>query len=350
MAEFERVLNTTLEAWAKGLHEEQLQNRVILALLEKKKRIKYNANSYQTSWTVGFKDHALTGYGDMETISFSRVITEKKATIDYRGYIMTDAVSEKERLMNKGKEAIVSIFEDKLELMKKAWKRRFGAELYIDGGLAANAKRFEGIDTIMGEAGTTNSDEVGVNSGSYANINQAKGTYGGSAGDAEYDFWSSVLINTGYNTSTWSAQGLERLRTGIKNSTYAHDDKLDLVLLNRAAYVDLLNLIDGSERIIASAKNATLTSLGFGDHIEVDGCPVTWDFDVPTVDASGSANPVSGYGWNFGAMNLLFLQPNIVKGRMVFDEDQLAYKFLLSTFGNCKFTSPRRFAAFKDFA
>jgi len=350
MAEFERVLATTLELWTKGLHEEQVQNRVALALLEKKKRIKYSANSYQNSWTVGYKDHALTGYGDMETISFSRVVTEKKATIDWRGYVMTDAVSEKERLMNKGKEAMVNIFEDKLDRMKAAWRRRFCSELYIDGDLAANTKRFQGLDTIMNESGTANGDEVGTNAGSYASISSVKGNYGGSAGDVEYDFWSPVLINSGYNSTVWSAAAVERLRTGIKNSTYAHDDKLDIVLLNRAAYVDVLNLIDGSERIIASAKNAELTALGFGDHIEIDGTPVTWDFDVPTVDEQAAADAVQGYGLNLSAMQLLFLQPDIVKGRMVFDEDQLAYKFLLSTFGNCKFISPRKFVSWKTLA
>ena len=350
MATFERVLQTTHEGWTKGLNEEVTKNRVAMAMLEKKKRIKRNASSYQLSWTVQFKDHALTAYGDMETINFSRIITEKKATIDYRGYVMTDAISEKERLQNKGKDAIVNLFDDKLENMKRGWKRRFGAELFIDGDLAANTKRFQGVDTIMGESGTTNSDEIGTNSGSYATINQAKGTYGGASGDAEYDFWSPTLINTGYNTSSWAAQGVERLRTGIKYGTFSHDDKLDLVLLNRASYIDLLNLIDGSERIIASSKNAELTSMGFGDHVEIDGCPVTWDADVPTVDESASADTVQGYGFNFEAMELLFLQKDIVDSHMVFDEDQLAHKFLLSTWGNCRFKSPRKFVAFKDLA
>ena len=126
MAEFERVLATSIEDWAKGLHEEQLKNRVALAMLQKKKRLKYNVSAPQTSWTVGFKDHELTGYGDMETINFARVVTEKKATIDYRGYVMTDAVSEKERLMNRGKSAIVNIVEDKLARMNAAWWNQYG--------------------------------------------------------------------------------------------------------------------------------------------------------------------------------------------------------------------------------
>jgi len=352
MAEFERVLATSIEDWAKGLHEEQIKNRVALAMLEKKKRVKYNVSAPQTSWTVGFKDHELTGYGDMETINFSRIVTEKKATIDYRGYVMTDAVSEKEKLMNRGKAAIVNVIEDKLDRMKAAWKRRFCGELFIDGDLAANSKRFQGIDTIMNESGTANGDEIGTNAGTYAGISSVKGTYGGTSTDnsPEYDFWSPVLVNTGYNSTEWAAGGLERLRTGIKHTTFGHDDKLDLVLLNRGSYVDLLNLIDGSERIIASSKNADLMAMGFGDHVEIDGCPVTWDIDVPTVDEQAAADTVIGYGLNFSAMQLLFLNDTIATGRMVFDEDQLAHKFLLSTFGNCKWISPRKFCAFKSFA
>src|SRR5438132_10231177 len=111
MAEWSRVLNTTLRNFIKEVEVNVLRNRKLTALLKEKGRISFNWSGEEMEWRVEYKRLAMSGYADMDTLTFARKDRWKIATLPWRGYAVTDAVSKKERLMNKGTEAIIKVYD-----------------------------------------------------------------------------------------------------------------------------------------------------------------------------------------------------------------------------------------------
>ncbi len=356
MAEWSRIINTTIRNYIRGEEVNVLRNRKLTALLRSRGRLKMNASGEQLDWKVRYKRAPLFGFADADTLTFSRRNKWKTANLPWRGYATTDSMTKKERLMNKSVEAIVKLYSRVSATLMEDIEDQFGDELYIDGNATGNSKRIHGAEswnaatTTMditsstgAESGSaTAADKAGAPDDTYAGLVTQVGNYGGSwsgswpdgEGDAHFDFWSPVLVNytsTSFGGSnTWATQGDEAMRYLIIRSQKNKSKRgmLDLILLENALYDDILNLLDSKERFVSrpGRNEGSLAKLGFTDTINFDGVDVTWEYGVPTN---------VGYGWNVDAVQLCSLQSQLfVPEGPDFDIASQSWRFSIDFYGN----------------
>lgn len=362
MAEWSRVVNSTIRQYVRGEENNVMRARKLTALLKERGRIQYNAAGEQLDWKVKYKRAPLFGFADSDTLTFSRRNRWKTAVLPWRGYAMTDSMTKKEKLMNKSVEAIVKVYNSIAKNLMEDIEEEFGDELYIDGNASGNSKRIHGLESFLAATQTINvstgayrtanaADRAGAPSDTYAGLSTILGNYGGTwtgswpegTGEAHYDFWTPVLINYtstafGGATDTWAAQGDEALRYMLISAQKNRSKRgeIDMTLLEKLLYNDLLNLLDSKERFnsVPGRNMGSLAKLGFSNVVNFDGCEVTWEYGV------GSA---IGYGLNVDAMELQSLQSQLfVPEGPDFDIASQSWRFSIDFYGNARH-NPRCF-------
>ena len=129
---------------------------------------------------------------------------------------------------------------------------------------------------------------------------------------------------------------MQAIREGIhgckRNDT--KEAQIDMVVLDRALYIQFLNQYNDKERIAITKENG-LKSLGFSDVVSLDGVEVTSEYAVP---------PGKGYGMSIGNLELRCLENQLMVAEgPFFAEETQSYRYACSTLGNFKFRSPRNF-------
>ena len=359
-----RVAQATIEEWAKKVSEETEKNLILLAMLKKKGRIKYGCSGPQFRWIVRKSDHVLNAFPDAAPISFSPTNTKTNAVLGWGAYHVQDTITLREKLEQGGPEAMVKIFSDREEVMRRGAMRGLAAEIFKDGNLAVNSAlgTFHGIESFCNIGTQTDSDiEATTYSDTYAGLS----TTVGALDSTNTRVWTPVVISTDYTPSggsqqTWANYADEYIREGLSRATYgqSESDRPDLIMLNRDAYVRLLNLLDDKERIpVQRGAGLALTQLGFGNNVELDGCAITWDAAVPATDASpylggGTTSTVRGYMFTTGQMELRVLgeasDKSLFTARTTFNPTYRSDDIFMHLIGNFKFESPRHFGKFAD--
>jgi hypothetical protein len=366
MADWARVVNTTIKEYVRTEEINVLRNRKTTALMRAKGRITFNHSGDGTDWKVQYKRAPLAGYADTDTLTFSRINRWLSAQLDWRGYAIPDSQTKMEKLKNKGTEAIIKIYDGVARRLMADIEDQFSDEFYIDGNAAGNSKRIHGIESFFSNAsGTTPlvGQPIKQPNNSYANLLTNLANYGGAwttiagnsqwpvgTGDAHYDFWSPLMvdytnanaISTAAGTNGWSATTktwpntcIEALRYGIIHSRKNKTAKgmLDFIMLNDEMFRQFEMAQDPKERIMVDSKEG-LKAFGFEDIIRINGCDVTYEYGTPVA---------TGYGWNIDQMELRSLQPQLfVPEGPDYDIASKSWRFSVDMFGNMIF-NPRYF-------
>ena len=349
--EWARVINTTLINFLRKEEVNMMRNRRLTALLQEKNRITYNWTGRETEVRVRYRRPDMTGYGDMDVVTFVRQDRWKTANLGLRGYNIPDMVTKKERLMNKGEEAVIKLFGQVGENLKKDMEDQFAEEYYVDGEATGNEKKMHGIESFMGQGGSTTvvngfKSPTDTFAGLLTDLSNYGGTWTGTwpdgSGPPQYDFWSPLLIDytdadAWQDGATWATNCVEILRTAFiycqRNG--AKDGLIDMGLMSHSMYRDLLTKLATVERHVFTAGNKSpLQAIGFRDVVQVDGTDATWEFGIP-----GS----KCYGFNCDKMETRSWQPQLfVAEGPDWDPTQKAWKFSVDFFGNT-FWNPRYF-------
>lgn len=358
-----------------------MRNRKILALLQDRGRVTFNHNGLLLDWKVRYRRAPLSGFIDGDTLSFSRQNRWRTAQVDWRGYAMTDQMTEFEKQKNKGDAAIVKVWSEMAKLLVDDITDQFGDEPYIDGGAAGNNKRFNGIESFMGFRATAGTKQpIGKPNSTYAGNVTNLGNYGGTwsstgttndtagdtvgdwptgTGDAHFDFWSPLIVDytsaittstangtTGWqaSTKTWANTCLEAVRYGIINSQKNKSKKsmLDLVALEIEMFRLFKDKAQTEEQLFVTRGDAGdgLYKLGFKDVINFDGIDITSEYGIPRF---------TGYGWNIDAVELCSLLDVLIKSKGPdYDMASDAYRFAVFIMGNFKFNNVRQFVKWKN--
>lgn len=368
--DWSRVIGTTI---VKHLREEELatfRKFKVFALLDQSGNIAMNQSGRGFDWNVRYRNAPVVGNSGTNPRSFVRVNMWKRAELPWRGFTTTDQILRRELLENRGQEALVDVASKMAERLQESLEQHLSYQPYRDGNAAGSDDDFHGMDSFLGYAGTVDesgsgvfgqdagggtADRFGYPDDSYAGLSTRLGYYGGgriNPADTgkwpdcpvspEGDFYSPVIIN--YNASSFNAAGTRNwrancvfaMREGIhqckRNDT--REDQIDLVVLDRALYIQFLNTYKDQERLQVT-KEGGLRALGFSDVVTLDGVEITSDYAVP----SGR-----GYGLSIGNMEFRCLENQLMTGEGPFyDEETLAYRYACSTLGNFRFRSPRNF-------
>ena len=361
---FSRTAATTLANHIREVEESMLRNYQMGALLEAGGRVNYNNSGEGFDWPVQYRLHKVEGNTGETQRNFARRNLWKTANLEFRGYQTTDSMYYREFRSNKGPEGVVKVFDNFVERLETSLTQGLGGEYYVDGSASGNEQSWHGLESMFVLNGTVNStsgaqraanaaDIVGYPNDTYSVLSTVLGNYGGEnesgqywpdgISDAEYDFWSPLVVNyttthadLPSTTQTWAGQGDEAMRYAIINAqrNTSKNGQITNILLSRDLYMGLLNIIDTKERIQISSEQS-LRALGFKNVLNFDGIEVSWEAAI----ASGV-----GYGINYDNMELKSMDSSLLRSEgPEYDIHSQSFNAVVSTLSNMKFSSPRNF-------
>jgi hypothetical protein len=275
-------------------------------------------------------------------------------------------------LENRGQQALVDVAGKMAERLQESLEQHLSYQPYRDGNASGAENDFHGMESFLGYTSATTVDETsssvaasrnstntadrfGYPDDLYAGLSTRLGYYGGGRigdvtgtwpnvpVDAELDFYSPCIINynaTSFNGTgggqNWKSNCVFAIREGIhqckRNDT--KEAQIDMVVLDRALYVQFLNQYSDKERFMVT-KETGLKSMGFSDVTQLDGVEITSEYAVPAG---------KGYGISVGNMELRCLENQLMVAEgPFFSEETQSYRFACSTLGNFRFRSPRNF-------
>lgn len=349
------IIHSTMPKYMKGASDLTMRRRLLLARLRQKGRIEYNASGDECRWQVEFSQPAVEAYADGGVLDFANHDAFRQCILDWRGYTARDAISEKQRQMNKGAQALINLFQTKQSRLMKSLDNNFAGEFFVDGNAAGNESRVHGVGSFTGAGTVAAGDIIAQPSDTYAGLSTALANEGGSwadtlttqpnstistdwpygNGDTEYDFFSPKLTNfssTAWGTSSatdWETNCLRAIGTTITWLTHTggEDGMPDICLLSSNLFQQYKQKQLASQRIIVPHKGAQ--DLGFENVLNQDGCMITSDFDV-------AAN--TGYMLNTSTIGVRSLMPELFwqKGPTE-DIRTLSYLWAVGFFGNLYF-------------
>ena len=354
MAEFAAVLKEAAPAYLKGRADNTIRNRLLLTLLAKNGRIKYNASSHKLYWDVKAGQRVIEAYGDDGVINFQRSDLHEQLNIDWRGYKMSDRMTEKQRLMLGDLTSIIDRYSGIAEDMMDDLQDGFCGELFVDGYAAANTNRLHGLESFFATSDTVAADRVAKANDTYGGHSTVVGTRGGTwstnlstkpntniatdwpdgNGTADYDWNTPKIINYsstnwGTGSTTW-ADNCERVlgQTTIWTTlTGGKKGRPTLYLLAGDLFYDYQNKMRAKYRI--SVPHSEANDLGFTDTLNQDGVMIQADFDVPAG---------TGYGLNVNQMCLESLDSVLFSSRgPEYDINTDGYLWLIGFFGNARY-------------
>lgn len=330
------------------------RKRVFLAMIQKAGNVTFNDSGKQMQWPVRYKRSPIQPFGDGDTSTFVRRDKRKAATLGWRSFNIPESINKIDRLMNKGNEAIVSLWANKVKELMDDFKDQLPTMLItIDGDAAGYGKYYHGLESLY--TGTTSSagNLVGTNVKIYAGISTVRGLYGGSLTGSgvwpsappsgpEYDFWSPLVVdytNTGWqaSTKTWPNTCLEALRFAIIN-TERNSDDLSFFLFDKTLYRQFLDSLSEKERIVVTRGNSDSEVIKAGfKAANFDGVDVLWEETVPYG---------LGYGITLGSgesesIRLRSLQGQLIESVTDYDIETSSDRILADCYGNLQVGNPR---------
>lgn len=368
-----RAIGTTITNYLKQEELATFRKFKVFALLENSGNVSYNQSGLGVNWQVRYRNQPVQGNNGETPRVFSRQNLWLDANLGWRGYQVPDAIYKREMLENRGQQALINVAGGMAQRLKESMEQHLAGEVYVDGDAAGNELRFHGLESFLATNGTVDittgaqnttaaaADMFGWPSDTYAGIQtglgavaggQLSGSWPNGVADPEYDFYSPIVVNytstafkatTGATTNTWADNCVVATREGIhqakRNDT--RESQIDMVVMDRAMFIDYLNKLDSKERTIVTRTNG-LKSFGFTDVFEQDGVEISTEYGVP----SGC-----GYGLSISNMELLCMNSQLMEAEGPdYLIDTQAYRYVVSVLANLKFKSPRNFFALKALA
>ena len=364
-----RSLHTTMPKLLKEVEDTAKKNFQIMALLESAGRISTGHGGEGIQWPIRYRMHKAQAADGTNSRNFSPTNLFKTASLDYRGYEVTDSIKRREMEKNKGEAAVINVLNGFAERLKESLLQELGPQFYVDGEAADNDRFWHGFKTLartngevinktsgLAQAVVSGNEPnyVAAPSGTYGNLSCELGYYGGSqesgawpenTQDAQYDFWSPLVVVRDSTSWSGSSDGekLEKaLRYGIthaqRNSTI--DGQITNVFMDRGLFIDLKNHNDGRQTIEVKMAPGSLTELGFLNVFRFDGIELSFENAVP----AGYA-----FGINLACMELMGLTDNLFEdeGGPQYDINTQSMNAVVSTLSNIKYKSPRNFVVWK---
>jgi hypothetical protein len=367
------VIHSTAPKYMKGAEDLTMRERIVLSYLKSKGRIRFNESSHTCIWDVEFSQPPIEPYADGGVLNFQRHDPMRQLVLDWRGYVGTDQMTRKERLMNTGNEAIYKRYDRIIPNLMKSITDKFGGEWMIDGYASGNENRLCGIESFMKPAAAVNPvSKIALPGGVYAtrstalqdqggfwsaDITSTKRAYqesGGIAtdwpdgqGSVEYDYLSPKLLNTNHNWggggTGWdggTGNGEYIIRQGViwLSILGGETGMPDLFLTNGRMYSEYLNQQAKKQRIVVPHKKSE--DLGFGNTVNQEGIGIHRDFDI-----KGGV----GYFLNFDKMQLSSLHSELFfRSGPEWSIETQSWLFNIGFFGNMKF-QPKYFGKVADF-
>lgn len=363
------LVSATRPKYMKGASDMTLRKRLLLAMLKKRGRIGYNASGTELVWQLEFSQPPISQNGDGAVIDFSNHRAYRQVSVDWRGYVGTDTLTQKQNLMNRGEEQLVNLFQSKSNNLRKSIGDTFAGEIYKDGEATGRENSIHGLETFMGSGTCAATDRIAQPSDTYGlgQLSTQLGAYGGSwtsalttkpnatiatdwpdgSGSVEYDFNSPKLVNWsssawGTSSTTWEANAWRVVSQTITwlTTTGGEDGMPSLGAMSPDLFQGYKNAQEVKTRITVPHKESQ--DLGFGQTLNQDGVALYPDFDCPVG---------TGYFINVSQMMIHSLTPELfwMEGPDKDPRSNWSYLWGIGFWGNAEF-KPKHFAKIAAYA
>lgn len=359
------VVNSTKPKYMKGYEDLCLRNRLRLAMLKRRGRIKYNSAGEFLQEQLMFSRPQSQQYADGSALDFSNHQPLKKLRLDWRGYVNTDSITMMQRAQNEGSDVqLVNLYQTKINNLMQGITDDFNGETYRDGGATGRENAIHGLETFLGAGTVASTDRIVAPSDTYGldSLSTVPATYGGvwtntltggttapndsldadwpdGYGDPEYDFMSPKLINYSASTwgtgaTTWEANCWRVISQAITwlTVTGGKDGQPTLISLAPNLFQGYKNHHEALRRINIPHKEGQ--DLGFTGVLNQDGVAINSDFDIA---------PNVGYVENLETVTIHSLMPQLFWSIDQFDKADkvdirtLSYLMVVGFFGNCSY-------------
>lgn len=361
------LVNTTAPKYLKGASDETMRGRLMLAMLKKRSRFEYNQSGTEMRWDIEYSQPDVQAWGGSGAMSFENHNAHLQLQMPWRGYVAKDAMPKIDQLKNKGNEAIVNVFQTKMNRLTKAVKDNLGGEFFKDGSATGRENAIHGVETFTAAGTTVVADIMGKPDDSYGGYDTDLGVNGGSwsadlatspnasvakdwplgRGDSEFDCLAPKLINWSSNnwgTSSvlWENNCWRAISFGIMvlRTTGGSDGKANYCPMDPNLFQGFKNFLETKQRELMPHKEAT--DLGFGEVLNMDGVAINPEFDCP-------ANTF--YLFNMSQITVSLLTPELLwmEGPDKDPRSGWGHLFGVGMFGNIKWR-PKHVAKGKNYA
>lgn len=355
------VIHEQAPRFFRGYADETIRQRILLAYMRKYGRIVLGVGSSVCVWNIKFAQQAIESAGDAGSLVFNRNDLIRQAALNWRGYVGTDAMTEKEYLMNRGPGQMLNRYGEVIPWLMEAMTDHFSDELILDGNASGRENNIHGIESFLGAGTVTATDLVAAPSDSYAGLSTVPGAEGGSwstalnsalrpnaslandwpagQGQVKYDFNSPLLMNDsstawGTGSTDWEANCERVMRQAIVWQTLRGGmrGRPKVCCLSGDKWTGFINHQTAKQRIMVPHKESE--DLGFPDSVNFDGVAVTYGYEIP-----GS----TGYMFSIDNMELASLDSVLFgyRGPDWSIKDR-AYLFYVGFWGNLRYR-PKHF-------
>lgn len=371
--EWEGVIKTVAPKHFRGFADETIRQRLLLSMMRRDGRIKLNASGPLCVWDIKYAQQTVQPAGDASGLNFTRTDLYKQAALNWRGYITTDLMSEKEYYMNSGPGQIINRYSEIIPSLMESMTDYFGGQLFVDGNASGNDFKIHGLESCLNDAGNcVVGDVLAKPSDTYAGLSTLVGNEGGtwstnlataarpssiiatdwpegqpSTGGPKYDYNSPKLLNwssTDWGTSSnqWEDNAERVLSQGRiwMERVGGSRGRPNLCLLAHNLYWGFLNSQRAKQRDIIPHKESA--DLGFGSNtVNFEGLAIHHDFEV--------ASNI-GYLLNLQSVELASLQ-NVLFGYRGPDWSirDRAWLFYVGFWGNMRLR-PKMIGKLKNYA
>lgn len=357
------VVQANTPLYNRMLTDLTLRDRLLLALLRRKGRIVLNDSGPHMQWRVKMSLPVMETYRDGGVVDFGNHNSKLTLALDWRGYIVKDSMTKKQRFMNTGQAQLFNEYSEKQENISQSLREGFCSELFKDGEATNRTEAVHGLETFLGAGTVTSVDRVALPGDAYGlgQKSTALSSEGGSWSDTlasqnnaaansdwpdgngttEYDYLSPKLVN--YTASTWGT-GSTTFEGNAWRVTSAMIDWLthtgsqrarpDVILYPNDMYRSYKNHQEAKMRIQIPHQQAN--NLGFMDTLNHEGVMIHKDFDCP---------PGVGYALNCDFMKIRSIAPQLfyTEGPDTDPHSMWSYLFATGFWGNVEY-QPKYFA------
>lgn len=321
------------------------RKRFFMGYLTANGRIVYNMSGDGYDWPIRIKRAEFNPFTETTQVSFPQANYNIKAALPVRGGWISESIHRFNKNLNKGAEAIVKLWANKIAELSEDFADHMGMKLINNDGNATGNSYVHGLESCL--SATSNAGyRVGTNNDSYGGFSTARGTFGsagsgtaatwpaGGSYNPEYDCWTPVVIDT--TSTAWDASAASFANYGDRQlgfgAVYSRRNqyKLDCWLLSKDGYLDIVNLNRGKQRIEVS-RNTKMTAMGF-QGMSMDGVDI-YEEDAVT----------SGYGYGLvpDVFELGFWHDKMVETDEDFDLSSVSDKALVTSMHQLRIKTPR---------
>lgn len=245
------IITTSIESRTEEIADDVTKNNAILYVLQKRGNIKEISGGSVILQELSFQENAnfswYSGY-DQLSVQAADVITSAK--FDFKQCACPVVISGLEQLQNSGKERIIDLLDERMQVAEATMANNMAAALYSDG------------------TGFGGKQLIGLNLG--VSLTPTSGVYGGIDPNV-WGFWANQLQSAG----TMSAATIQLNMNLLYNACVRGKDHPDLGIADGNLY----NLFEQSLQVLQRFSSSELGDLGF-QNLKYKGMDVVLDGGV----------------------------------------------------------------------